>query len=76
MPLNITTGGMSARGFGFTTQGYYNLNLTIASNTTNYNVYSAAIAAGWTNITDSWPLPYVPTADENKNTAKTEEDFM
>jgi len=48
MPLNITTGGMSARGFGFTTQGYYNLNLTIASNTSSYNVYSAAIAAGWT----------------------------
>ena len=48
MPLNITTGGMSARGFGFTTQGYYNLNLTIASNTSSYNVYNAAIAAGWT----------------------------
>jgi len=48
MPLNITTGGMSARGFGFTTQGYYNLNLTIASNTSSYNVYSAAIASGWT----------------------------
>ena len=39
---------MSARGFGFTTQGYYNLNLTIASNTSSYNVYSAALAAGWT----------------------------
>ena len=48
MPLNISTGGMSARGFGFTTQGYYNLNLTISSNTSNYNVYNAAIANGWT----------------------------
>jgi hypothetical protein len=48
MPLNLTTGGMSARGFGFTTQGYYNLALTIASNTSSYNVYNAAIAAGWT----------------------------
>ena len=48
MPLNITTGGMSARGFGFTTQGYYNVILTISSNTSNYNVYNAAIAAGWT----------------------------
>jgi hypothetical protein len=48
MPLNITTGGMSARGFGFTTQGYYNLNLTISSNTTSYNVATAALAAGWT----------------------------
>jgi hypothetical protein len=48
MPLNITTGGMSARGFGFTTQGYYNLNVTLSSNTSRYNVYSAAIAAGWT----------------------------
>lgn len=48
MPLNLTTGGMSARGFGFTTQGYYNLTLTISSNTSNYNVYNAAIAAGWT----------------------------
>lgn len=48
MPLNITTGGMSARGFGFTTQGYYNLNLTIASNTSSYNVATAALAAGWT----------------------------
>jgi len=39
---------MSARGFGFTTQGYYNLNLTISSNTSSYNVYTAATAAGWT----------------------------
>ena len=48
MPLNLTTGGMSARGFGFTTQGYYNLSLTISSNTTTYNVATAALAAGWT----------------------------
>lgn len=48
MPLNITTGGMSARGFGFTTQGYYNLSLTIASNTSSYNVATAALAGGWT----------------------------
>lgn len=39
---------MTARGFGFTTQGYYNLNLTISSNTSSYNVRTAALAAGWT----------------------------
>ena len=48
MPLNLTTGGMSARGFGFTTQGYYNVTLTIASNATIYNIAAAATAAGWT----------------------------
>lgn len=48
MPLNITTGGMSARGFGFTTQGYYNLNITLSSNQTSYNLRTAALAAGWT----------------------------
>lgn len=47
MPLNITTGGMSARGFGFTTQGFYNLSLIISSNTTSYNIRTAALAAGW-----------------------------
>lgn len=48
MPLNITTGGMSARGFGFTTQGYFNLTITLSSNQTNYNLRTAALAAGWT----------------------------
>ena len=48
MPLNMTFGGMSARGFGFTTQGYYNLVLNVTSNTTTYNVATAALAAGWT----------------------------
>ena len=48
MPLNLTTGSMSARGFGFATQGYYTLALTIASNTSNYDVRTAALAAGWT----------------------------
>jgi hypothetical protein len=48
MPLNITTGAMSARGFGFTTQGYFNLTITLSSNQTNYNLRTAAIAAGWT----------------------------
>ena len=38
---------------------------------TQQDLIDAAIAAGWTNITDSWPLPYVPTADENKNTASS-----
>jgi hypothetical protein len=48
MPLNITTGTMSARGFGIVTRNYYNLSLTISSNTTSYNVRTAALAAGWT----------------------------
>lgn len=48
MPLNITTGAMSARGFGFTTQGFFNLIITLSSNQTNYNLRTAAIAAGWT----------------------------
>lgn len=48
MPLNITTGGMSARGFGFTTQGYYNLNITLSSNQTSYDLRTAALASGWT----------------------------
>lgn len=48
MPLNITTGGMSARGFGFTTQGYYNLTITLSSNQTTYNVRTVALASGWT----------------------------
>jgi hypothetical protein len=48
MPLNITTGAMSARGFGFTTQGYFNLTITLSSNQTSYNLRTAAIAAGWT----------------------------
>ena len=48
MPLNITTGGMTARGFGFTTQGYFNLIITLSSNQTSYNLRTAAIAAGWT----------------------------
>jgi hypothetical protein len=48
MPLNITTGAMSARGFGFTTQGYFNLTITLSSNQTSYNLRTAALAAGWT----------------------------
>lgn len=48
MPLNITTGGMSARGFGFTTQGFFNLAITLTSNQTNYNLRTVALAAGWT----------------------------
>jgi hypothetical protein len=48
MPLNITTGAMSARGFGFTTQGFFNLTITLSSNQTNYDLRTAALAAGWT----------------------------
>ena len=30
-----------------------------------------AIDNGWENITGSWPLPYVPTAEDNKATASS-----
>lgn len=51
MPLNITTGGMSARGFGFGTNNFFSASATIASNTSNYSVYTSAIAAGWNGVT-------------------------
>jgi hypothetical protein len=51
MPLIIKTGGMSARGFGFTTSPYFNFRSTISSNISTYNLYSAVIAAGWNGVT-------------------------
>jgi len=48
MPLNITSGAATARGFGFTTQSYFNLTITLLSNQTNYNLRTVALAAGWT----------------------------
>lgn len=48
MPLNITLGSTSVRGFGFTTEDFFSFTATIASNTTSYNLRTAALAAGWT----------------------------
>jgi len=39
---------------------------------TQQDLINQAIANGWENITDSWPLPpvpYVPTAEDNKQYA-------
>lgn len=51
MPLNITTGGMSAKGFGFTNIPSFSFITTISSSRSTYNVYTAAIATGWNGIT-------------------------
>lgn len=51
MPLNITTGGMSARGFGFGTSNFFSTSATISSNTSNYDVRTAALSAGWNGVT-------------------------
>mgnify|MGYP006288379547 CR=1 FL=1 len=58
MPLNITTGGMSARGFGFGTRNFYTVFATVSSNTSSYSVYTAAVAAGWNGVT---PLKFTIT---------------
>jgi hypothetical protein len=47
MPLNITTGTMAARGFGFATNPAFNFIAIISSDITTYNVATAASAAGW-----------------------------
>lgn len=51
MPLNITTGGMSAKGFGFTNIPAFSLVFTFSVNTTSYNIATAATAAGWNGVT-------------------------
>lgn len=51
MPLNITTGGMSAKGFGFTNIPSFSFIATISSSRSTYSVYTAAIAAGWNGVT-------------------------
>jgi len=51
MPLNITSGTLSAKGFGFTNKPFFNFVSTISSNTTSYNLATAATAAGWNGVT-------------------------
>ena len=54
MPIITTRGGASARGFGFSGGGgSFVANLTIASDTSNYNIASAAITAGWDGTSDA-----------------------
>lgn len=36
---------------------------------TQQDLITQAIANGWENVTGSWPPPYSPTAEDNKNTA-------
>ena len=50
MPLNTTTGGMSAKGFGFTNVNAFKFTPTISSNTTSYNLATQATAAGWNGV--------------------------
>jgi hypothetical protein len=42
---------MSAKSFGFTNKLFFSFIATIASNVTSYNIYNAAIAAGWNGTT-------------------------
>ena len=51
MPLLQRTGGMGAKGFGLTSVNTFNFTATISSNTTSYNLVTAATAAGWNGVT-------------------------
>jgi hypothetical protein len=51
MPIKSTTGGASARGFGlFGGAGAFPVILTISSTTQDYDLYNAAITAGWDGV--------------------------
>ena len=51
MPIKSTRGGASARGFGlFGGAGAFPVILTIAADTSDYDIYSAAISAGWPGV--------------------------
>lgn len=50
MPLNLTLGSASAGGFGFKKKPFFTFLATISSSRSTYNVYDAAIAAGWNGI--------------------------
>ena len=57
MPLLSTRGGASAKGFGLTAggKGLFAVNLTISTDTTDYDLYNAATApgTGWAGVTDA-----------------------
>jgi hypothetical protein len=50
MPLLQRTGGMGAKGFGLTSVNTFSFIATISSNTTSYNLVTAATAAGWNGV--------------------------
>jgi hypothetical protein len=50
MPLLQRTGGMGAKGFGLTSVNTFSFTATISSNTTSYNLATAATAAGWNGV--------------------------
>ena len=50
MPLLHRGGGMGAKGFGLTSVNTFSFIATIASNTTSYNLVTAATAAGWNGV--------------------------
>jgi hypothetical protein len=50
MPLLHRTGGMGAKGFGLTSVNTFSFTATISSNTTSYNLVTAATAAGWNGV--------------------------
>lgn len=50
MPLLQRTGGMGAKGFGLTSVNTFSFIATISSNTTSYNLATAATAAGWNGV--------------------------
>jgi hypothetical protein len=50
MPLLHRTGGMGAKGFGLTSVNTFSFIATISSNTTSYNLVTAATAAGWNGV--------------------------
>ena len=53
MPIRTTRGAASARGFGFTGGGLFQVLLTLSSDTTDYNLYTAAISSGWDGTSDA-----------------------
>jgi hypothetical protein len=50
MPLLHRGGGMGAKGFGLTSVNTFSFIATISSNTTSYNLATAATAAGWNGV--------------------------
>lgn len=55
MPIISTRGAAAARGFGFSGGGLFQVNLTITTDTTDYNLYTAASnpATGWPTAKDA-----------------------
>lgn len=71
MPLNITTGGMSAKGFGFTNIPAFSLMVTFSVNTTSYNIATAATAAGWNGVTTLNVILTIPSGISINGTGDT-----